>query len=156
MSLLDGEDVGSIVNWIGHDAAIYPGNSGGPLVNLAGEIVGVNEISFGLGGAIPADLAKSVVEAIRRDGRVRRSWTGLEVQPRVSGIATAGALDRVGRAKSPADAAGLKSGDVLTRVNGTPIDARFAEQLPAVNQVLFGLAIGKPAVDRRSAATARK
>ena len=80
---LDGEDVGTIVKWIGHDAAIYPGNSGGPLVNLAGEIVGVNEISFGLSGAIPADLAKYVYEAIRRDGRVRRSWTGIEVQPRV-------------------------------------------------------------------------
>ena len=146
MGLLDGEDVGSVVKWIGHDAAIYPGNSGGPLVNLAGEIVGVNEISFGLGGAIPADLAKSVFEAIRRDGRVRRSWTGLEVQPRVSGISTAGALIAWVAPKSPADAAGLKSGDVLTRVNGTPTDARFAEQLPAINQVLFGLAIGKPAV----------
>ncbi len=54
---LDGEDVGSIVRWIGHDAAIYPGNSGGPLVNLKGEIVGIIEIRFGLAGAIPANLA---------------------------------------------------------------------------------------------------
>ena len=50
---LDGEDVGSIVRWIGHDAPIFGGNSGGPLVNMAGEIVGVNEISLGLAGAIP-------------------------------------------------------------------------------------------------------
>ncbi|MEO8071386.1 MAG: trypsin-like peptidase domain-containing protein, partial [Acidobacteriota bacterium] len=57
--VLDGEDVGTLVKWIGHDAAIYPGNSGGPLVNMAGEIVGVNEISFGLSGAIPANIAKA-------------------------------------------------------------------------------------------------
>ena len=100
MGLLDGEDVGSVVKWIGHDAAIYPGNSGGPLVNLAGEIIGVNEISFGLGGAIPADLAKSVFEAIRRDGRVRRSWTGLEVQPRVSGDRDGRRARCLGRARS--------------------------------------------------------
>src|SRR5262249_21659629 len=57
---LDGEDVGSIVRWIGHDAPIFGGNSGGPLVNMQGEIVGVNEISLGLAGAIPADLAQEV------------------------------------------------------------------------------------------------
>src|SRR4030095_4155853 len=57
---LDGEDVGSLVKWIGHDAPIYGGNSGGPLVNLDGDIIGINEISFGLGGAIPGNLAKSV------------------------------------------------------------------------------------------------
>ena len=145
MGLLDGEDVGSVVKWIGHDAAIYPGNSGGPLVNLAGEIVGVNEISFGLGGAIPADLARTVFDAIRRDGRVRRSWTGLEVQPRVSGMETAGALVSWVAPKSPADAADLEAGDLLVRINGTAVDARFSEQVPAVNQALFGLVIGKPA-----------
>jgi serine protease Do len=145
LGLLDGEDVGSVVKWVGHDAAIYPGNSGGPLVNLAGEIVGVNEISFGLGGAIPADLAKSVFEAIKRDGRVRRSWIGVEVQPRVSGSAGPGALVSWITPQSPAEAAGLKTGDLLVRVNATPVDVKFAEQLPAVNQLLFGLTIGKPA-----------
>ena len=65
---LDGEDVGSIVRWIGHDAPIFGGNSGGPLVNMSGEIVGVNEISLGLAGAIPADLAHEVADAIIRDG----------------------------------------------------------------------------------------
>ena len=54
---LDGEDVASVVRWIGHDAQIYPGNSGGPLVNMRGEIVGINEVSFGLSGAIPGNLA---------------------------------------------------------------------------------------------------
>jgi serine protease Do len=145
LGLLDGEDVGSVVKWIGHDAAIYPGNSGGPLVNLAGEIVGVNEISFGLGGAIPADLAKSIFEAIKREGRVRRSWIGIEMQPRVSGMTTAGALISWVAPKSAAEAAGLKTGDLLMRVNSAPVDVKFAEQLPAVNQLLFGLTIGKPA-----------
>jgi S1-C subfamily serine protease len=55
-----------IVRWIGHDASIWPGNSGGPLVNLAGEIVGVNEISYGLGGAIPSNLARSIADALSR------------------------------------------------------------------------------------------
>jgi serine protease Do len=55
---LDGEDVGALVRWIGHDAAIYGGNSGGPLVNLRGEIVGINEISYGLSGAIPGQCGQ--------------------------------------------------------------------------------------------------
>ena len=139
LSLLDGEDVGTIVKWIGHDAPIYPGNSGGPLVNLAGEIVGVNEISFGLGGAIPSGLAASVFDAIRRDGRVRRSWTGLELQPRLAGIAGPGGLVAWVAEHSPAADAGVRTGDVLVQVNDTPIDVRFAEQLPAANRALLGL-----------------
>jgi serine protease Do len=144
LGLLDGEDVGSIVRWIGHDASIYPGNSGGPLVNLLGQIVGVNEISYGLAGAIPGDLAKSVVDAIIRDGRVHRSWTGIEVQARVGQDTLPGALIAWVAEKSPAEAAGARAGDVLVKVNDTAVDVKFAEQLPPVNQVLFGLPIGKP------------
>lgn len=136
---LDGEDVGSLVRWIGHDAAIYPGNSGGPLVNLAGEIIGVNEISLGLSGAIPGNLARQVTDALIKGGRVRRSWTGFEVQPRVAGEKGPGALVSWVASGSPASAAGLRAGDLLVRVNDTPIDAQFGEQVPLVNQVLFGL-----------------
>jgi serine protease Do len=141
---LDGEDVGSIVRWIGHDAAIYPGNSGGPLANLAGEIIGVNEISLGLSGAIPGNLARQVTEAIIREGRVRRSWPGIEVQPTVGPTRTGSLVSWVASG-SPAAAAGLRPGDVLLKVNGVATDAQFAEQVPLVNQVLFGLKIGEAA-----------
>jgi len=151
---LDGEDVGTIVQWIGHDAAIYPGNSGGPLVNLAGEIVGVNEISFGLGGAIPSNLARSVAEAIIRDGRVKRSWTGIEVQPRIDESAKTGALVAWVADTSPAGSAGMQAGDLLLKINQTAVDAQYAEQIPLVNRLLLGLPIGQPStfVVRRKAA----
>ena len=142
---LDGEDVGTIVRWIGHDAAIYPGNSGGPLVNLAGEIVGINEISFGLGGAIPSNLARPVVEALIRDGRVERSWTGIELQPRIGTADSTGALVAWVAEGSPAAAGGVAAGDILVRVNGGPVDATYAEQLPLVNQMLLRLPIGRDA-----------
>lgn len=143
--LLDGEDVGSIVRWIGHDAAIYPGNSGGPLVNLAGEIVGVNEISYGLGGAIPSSLAKAVVDALIRDGRVKRSWFGLELQPRINKTGHPGVLVSWVADKSPADAAGFKPGDLLFKVNDLQRDVKYAEEMPPLNRVLFDLPIGQPA-----------
>jgi serine protease Do len=142
---LDGEDVGTIVRWIGHDAAIYPGNSGGPLVNLAGELVGVNEISFGLGGAIPSNLARSVVDALIKDGRVKRSWLGIELQPRIGDAARTGALVSWVASQSPAETAGVKPGDLLTKINATGIDAKYAEQLPPVNQTMLTLPIGQPA-----------
>src|SRR2546428_2298372 len=66
---LDGEDVGTLVRWIGHDAPIYGGNSGGPLGNLRREIIGINEISFGLAGAIPGNLAQGVAEQIMTKGK---------------------------------------------------------------------------------------
>jgi serine protease Do len=142
---LDGEDVGSIVRWIGHDAPIFGGNSGGPLVNMSGEIVGVNEISLGLAGAIPADLAKEVADAIIRDGRVKRSWIGLEVQPLLqSSTDQHGALVGGTIEGSPAEKAGLQSGDILLRLGTQPVTVRFAEEVPLFNQAVMRLPIGKP------------
>ena len=136
---LDGEDVGSIVRWIGHDAAIYPGNSGGPLVNLKGEIVGVNELSFGLAAAIPADVVKPVADALMASGRVRRAWIGLELQPRLNQDRRTGALVAWVEAGSPAANAGLETGDLLVRIGETPVDVKFPEQLPLVNQAIASL-----------------
>jgi serine protease Do len=144
---LDGEDVGSIVRWIGHDAAIFGGNSGGPLINLQGQIVGINEISLGLAGAIPADLAKEVADAIMRDGRVKRAWIGLEVQPLLASSRTAtGALVGGTIDGSPAAEAGFASGDILLRLAGRDVLVRFAEEVPVFNQMVMRLPIGK-AVD---------
>ena len=142
---LDGEDVGSIVRWIGHDAAIFGGNSGGPLVNMAGEIVGVNEISMGLAGAIPADIAQEVATALMKEGRVRRAWIGLEVQPLLkSSAVTRGALVGGTIAGSPAEKAGFASGDMLVRLNGTDVTIRFAEEIPLFNRLVMQLPIGRP------------
>ena len=142
---LDGEDVGSIVRWIGHDAAIFGGNSGGPLVNLKGEIVGINEISLGLAGAIPADLARDVAESIIREGRVKRGWIGLEVQPLLSSSkATRGGLVGGTIEGSPSAEAGFASGDILVKLAGHDVLVRFAEEVPMFNQMVMRLAIGKP------------
>ena len=141
---LDGEDVGSLVRWIGHDAAIYGGNSGGPLVNLRGKIIGINEISYGLGGAIPGNLAKSVAEQIMAKGQVQRSWFGLDVQPLFKrsadkrGVLVSGVLEH-----SPADKAGFKPGDVLLRLGGSATDVRFEEQMPDLMWRLASLPIGQ-------------
>src|ERR1039458_6335520 len=146
---LDGENVGGLVRWIGHDAAIYGGNSGGPLVNLQGEIIGINEISFGLGGAIPGNLAKGIAVELMAAGRIRRSLLGIDVQPlfkhsqQKHGILISGVLDH-----SPASNAGIEAGDLLLRLNGTVTDVKFDEQLPDFMRLTTGLPIGKEVTAR--------
>ena len=142
---LDGEDVGSLVQWIGHDAAIYGGNSGGPLVNLRGQVVGVNEIRIGLGGAIPGNLARGVANEIIDRGEVSRGWLGLAVQPQLrSSENRRGVLVREALEGSPSDEAGFQSGDLLIRIAGKEINVRFEEQLPEFNALIAALPIGKP------------
>ncbi len=140
---LDGESVGELVRWLGHDAVIFPGNSGGPLVNDKGEIIGINEVGIGsLGGAIPANLAQSVAGELKQSGYVSRCWTGLECQPMLDskrrGILVAGVIE-----DSPADRAGFAPGDVLTRYDGHTVHATIPEDLPPFNQLAYGMIPGK-------------
>jgi serine protease Do len=145
---LDGENVGSVVKWIGHDAQIFPGNSGGPLVNLDGEIVGINELGMGLAGAIPADLAHSVAEQLIAKGKVERAWTGMAFQPllkdapeSMTGVLVAAVLPG-----TPAAAAGVKPGDRVLAVEGRPANVRFDTQLPAFTNELLQHSPGAPLV----------
>lgn len=139
----NGEDVGALVRWIAHDAQIFPGNSGGPLVNTKGEIIGINEISIGLSGAIPGNLAKQVADAILRDGKVKRSWLGITIHPLLKhsgnkkGVLITHALEG-----SPADKGGIESGDILLRFAGVDITVRFEEEMPAFNRLIADLQIG--------------
>jgi serine protease Do len=142
---LDGETVGELVRWIGHDAVIYPGNSGGPLVNPAGEIVGVNEVGIAsLGGAIPSNLAKKVAAELIEKGSVTRSWIGMEIQPLLRRMTEEkGALVASVWKGSPAAAAGIKPGDFVTSYNGTAIpDCHAAEDLPVFNAMVLATAPG--------------
>ena len=107
--VLEGEDVGSIVRWIGHDAQIFPGNSGGPLVSLTGEVVGINEIGVGLAGAIPANIARSVAAQIIASGHVSRAYIGLDLQPRLRHGTEASETGGIGRGRA-ARLSGLSGG----------------------------------------------
>ncbi len=140
---VDDEDVGALVKWIAHDAAIFPGNSGGPLVNLEGEVVGINEIGLGLGAAIPSNLARQVVEEILRRGQPERSQIGIVVQPmleglgRRSGVFVGGVLP-----DSPAEQGGLLPGDIILSYAGQPVNVRFAEDLPDLNRLIAATPVG--------------
>jgi len=142
---LEGENVGSVVKWIGHDAQIFPGNSGGPLVNLDGEMVGINELVMGLGAAIPADLARSVAQQLIARGRVERAWTGMTLQPLLKDAPASetGVLVSSVLPGTPAARAGVQPGDRIVAVEGRPVTVRFETQLPAFTNELLQRTPGK-------------
>lgn len=141
---LDGENVGELVRWIAHDAEIHGGNSGGPLINLNGEIVGVNEISFGLAGAIPGNLAERIARQLIEKGSVDRAYVGLALQPLLkSSTAQRGALVATVYEESPAQNAGVQAGDLLVRVGGEEVLVEFYEDLPLLNNLLAALPVGQ-------------
>jgi serine protease Do len=143
---IEGESVGELVRWIGHDAVIFPGNSGGPLVNLDGEIIGINEIGVGsLGGAIPANIAQTIAREIVATGHVARSWIGMAAQPLLKSAAgDAGVMVGSVLPGGPAERAGLRPGDLVTAFGGAAVPAaRTIEDLPAFNRLIFATPIGK-------------
>ena len=124
------------VPFIQTDVAINPGNSGGPLFNLDGEVIGVNSQIFtrsggsiGLSFAIPVSVVRNVVSQIQENGVVERGWLGVSIQDVDRNLAESFGLDRprgaliaqVGR-DSPAERAGLKSGDVIVAFDDEPIE----------------------------------
>src|SRR6202047_1530722 len=124
------------------DASINRGNSGGPMFNLAGEVIGINTAIFspsggsiGIGFAIPSSFARPIIEQLRVSGKVERGWIGARIQPVTDDIAEAIGLDK-GRGAmiaaidpaSPAAHAKLQPGDVILAYDGKPIDR--SRQLP--------------------------
>ena len=146
MELDGGEKTGTFTRWIQHDALILPGNSGGPLVNLNGEVVGINELGGeGVGFAIPSNLARLVFQDVIHYGRVRRGWLGLSVMPVDKMGRTTGALVSSVTPASPAARAGVQPGDLLLALDDAPVTVRFFEQVPLFYQRVARLPAGHPA-----------
>src|SRR5207248_1416037 len=113
-------------NVIQTDAALNPGNSGGPLVDARGRVVGVNTALFypaqGIALSIPAATARYVLDEIATNGRVRRAWLGIVGQSvELPGRRAAVLVHRVMR-RSPAERAGVRPGDVIAGVDGDPLE----------------------------------
>jgi len=122
-------------NFIQTDASINPGNSGGPLINARGEVIGINTAIFsrgggsvGIGFAVPASLAKTVITQLADHGKVERGWLGVSIQPLTKDLAanfkrsdTTGALVSTVVEGSPAEKAGVKPGDVIVEFDGKKV-----------------------------------
>jgi serine protease Do len=130
-----GAGSGGYEDFLQTDAPINHGNSGGALVNMKGELVGINSqilspdgANIGIGFAIPSNMAKHVMDQLRTNGKVTRAQLGVSVQAVTSDLADSLGLKEVGGALigsvspgSAADLAGLKSGDVIQSFNGQPV-----------------------------------
>ncbi len=120
-------------NFIQTDASINPGNSGGPLFNMYGEVIGINTaiINFaqGIGFAIPSNMAHHVLQQLITRGKVVRGWLGVGIQPLTAELAAKfgvregeGVLVNEVFERDPAAVAGIKPGDIITKVGGNVID----------------------------------
>jgi serine protease Do len=150
-----GRDIGSgpYDDFIQTDAAINRGNSGGPLFNLDGEVIGINTAIFsqsggsvGIGFAIASNLAENVVLQLQEYGQTRRGWLGVFIQEITPEIAENfdlenenGALVSSVHSGGPAEEAGIQAGDVVIAFNGKPI-----EEMRSLPRIVAESAIGKP------------
>ncbi len=138
-------NAGPFDDFIQTDAAINRGNSGGPLFNLDGEVIGINTAIFspngvgnvGIGFAVPSSLAEGIIRQLKSNGEVERGWLGVRIQDVTEEIAESmgiesenGALVAEVMNDSPAAEAGLETGDIILEFNNTPIEKM--KQLPRV------------------------
>jgi Do/DeqQ family serine protease len=141
--------VATYENFIQTDASINPGNSGGPLLNLDGKVIGINTAIVaagqGIGFSIPINEAKAVMAQLIAKGRVVRGWLGVAIQDITDELASSfGVREREGvivadvMKGSPAEAAGLRAGDVVVEVNGVRI-----REVPDLQRRVAGLAPGE-------------
>jgi serine protease Do len=127
-------------HYIQTDASINRGNSGGPLFNLGGEVVGINTAimsptggSIGIGFAVPTEIAVPIIEQLREFGSVRRGWIGVRIQDVTDEFAQTQGLDRATGALiagtnegGPAEAAGIKAGDIVVEFDGKSVESMRA------------------------------
>lgn len=143
-------NAGPFDDFLQTDAPINRGNSGGPLFNMAGEVVGINSAIFspsggniGIGFSIPANLAKPVIEQLKQFGRTHRGWLGVKIQEVSDEMAESiglpkpmGALVAEVNKGSPADKAGVQVGDVITHFDGREIsEMRFLPRMVAESKI---------------------
>ncbi|WP_230873403.1 MULTISPECIES: Do family serine endopeptidase [Commensalibacter] len=142
-----GRDIeqGPYDDFIQTDAPINKGNSGGPLFNIKGEVIGINTAIFspsggsiGIAFAIPANEARDIINQLRVNGKVTRGWIGVRIQEINESIASSlnvkpfqGALVVKIEKGSPADKAGLKSGDIIEKINSQVVTAHTMPRMVA-------------------------
>lgn len=145
---------GQYDEFIQTDASVNRGNSGGPMLNLAGEVVGINSVivstsggNIGIGFAIPSNQANTIIEQLKQTGKITRGWLGVGIQTLTEDIAkNIGATNSKGVLvtqvvkDSPADKAGIKVGDIITTFDGAP-----ALQAHKLSKAVADTKIGKKA-----------
>lgn len=138
-----------MTDFIQTDASIDPGSSGGPLVNLKGEVIGINSMGLGRGMSftIPINTARGVAEKLMTSGKLARGWIGLSLQPLTKELADyfkvdGGVLVSEVQEKSPAEAAGCRQGDIIIELNGHPVHAENDEELNQFSQSIWSSEVG--------------
>jgi len=147
-----GYETGYFNTWLRTDAAINPGNSGGPLALPNGQVVGINTRSYlganNLSFAVPSAIAKTVMEKLIAEGGITRSYVGLvpaplrdlesvhDVEPGRGMLV--GSVDP----GSPAAKSGMQPGDIVLSIDGEPVDGRFPEQLPSIQNRIAQVPVG--------------
>jgi serine protease Do len=143
-----------INDFIQTDAAIDPGSSGGPLVNLRGEVIGINSIGFGRGQGftIPMNTANEVKDKLLASGTIERGWIGIAIQPLSRDYAKYfNSPDREGILisdiipGSPAEKSGLRPGDIVVEYNGEKVSAEKEEDLNRFQVLVSQSQVGEPA-----------